>query len=76
MKRNKIGGSLVGSIKETQDMLNFCGEKGIVCDIELVSCGYVNKAWERMLNSDVRFRFVLDVEKTLVEGSVPPIVAR
>jgi alcohol dehydrogenase (NADP+) len=67
LKRNKIGGSLVGGIKETQEMLDFCGKHNIVCDVELVSCDYANKAWERMLNCDVKFRFVLDVEKTLLK---------
>jgi uncharacterized zinc-type alcohol dehydrogenase-like protein len=48
-------------------MLDFCGEHNIVCDVEVVSCDYANKAWERMLNCDVKFRFVLDVEKTLLK---------
>jgi uncharacterized zinc-type alcohol dehydrogenase-like protein len=67
-RRLKIGGSLVGGIKETQEMLDFCGKHNITSDIELVSCDYANKAWERMLKSDVKFRFVLDIEKTLVDG--------
>lgn len=49
-------------------MLDFCGKHNIVSEIELVSCDYANKAWDRMLKSDVHFRFVLDVEKTLVDG--------
>ncbi|KAJ3319113.1 hypothetical protein HDV06_006672 [Boothiomyces sp. JEL0866] len=64
-RRLKIGGSLVGSVKETQEMLDFCGEHNITADIELVPASYANKAWERMLKSDVKFRFVLDIENTL-----------
>jgi alcohol dehydrogenase (NADP+) len=64
-----VGGvPLVGGIKETQEMLDFCGKHNITSDIELVSCDYANKAWDRMLKSDVKFRFVLDIEKTLVDG--------
>ncbi|KAJ3261671.1 hypothetical protein HK103_004622 [Boothiomyces macroporosus] len=69
-RRLKIGGSLVGGIKETQEMLDFCGEKNITADIELVPASYANKAWERMLKSDVKFRFVLDIEKTLSKDTV------
>ncbi|KAJ3197177.1 hypothetical protein HK101_005456 [Irineochytrium annulatum] len=69
-RRIKIGGSLVGSIKETQEMLDFCGEKGIVSDIELVKAGYANKAWDRMLKSDVKFRFVLDIQGSLSKETV------
>lgn len=49
-------------------MLEFCAKHNIVSDIELVGVDYVNKAWERVLKSDVLFRFVLDIEKTLVPG--------
>ncbi|KAJ3194945.1 hypothetical protein HDU83_008760 [Entophlyctis luteolus] len=69
-RRIKIGGSNVGGITETQQMLDFCGEHNIVSDIELVSVNQVEKAWERMLKGDVKFRFVLDVGETLRADSV------
>lgn len=64
-KRICLGGSLIGGIKETQEMLDFCAEKGIVCDIEMCPMDYVNTAYERVIASDVRYRFVLDVQGTL-----------
>ncbi|KAJ3297330.1 hypothetical protein HDU79_003945 [Rhizoclosmatium sp. JEL0117] len=73
MKRIKVGGSLVGGIKETQEMLDFCGQTGIVSEIELVKAGYAEKAWERMLKSDVKFRFVLDIKGSLNKETVVDI---
>ncbi|KAJ3251744.1 hypothetical protein HDU77_005673 [Chytriomyces hyalinus] len=70
VKRIKIGGSLVGSIKETQEMLDFCAEHGIVSDVEVVKAEYVEKAWERVLKSDVKFRFVIDVAGSLNADTV------
>ncbi|KAI8908354.1 alcohol dehydrogenase [Gorgonomyces haynaldii] len=67
-RRLRIGGSLVGGIKETQEMIDFCGQHQVVSEIELVPVTYSNKAWERMLKSDVKFRFVLDIEKSLTAG--------
>ncbi|KAI8842238.1 NADP-dependent alcohol dehydrogenase C [Chytriomyces cf. hyalinus JEL632] len=64
-KRIKIGGSLVGGIKETQEMLDFCGANNIVSEIELVKAEYAEKAWDRMQKSDVKFRFVIDVGRSL-----------
>jgi uncharacterized zinc-type alcohol dehydrogenase-like protein len=52
---------MIGGIKETQEMLDFCAEKGIVCDIEVIPMDYINTAYERMLKSDVRYRFVIDL---------------
>jgi len=52
---------MIGGIAELQEMLNFCGEKKIVSEIELISADYVNKAYERTIESDVRFRFVIDI---------------
>jgi uncharacterized zinc-type alcohol dehydrogenase-like protein len=60
-QRRSIAGSLIGGIKETQDMLDFCGEHGIVSDIELIPMQQINEAYERMLRSDVRYRFVIDI---------------
>ncbi|KAJ3335727.1 hypothetical protein HDU83_009945 [Entophlyctis luteolus] len=69
-KRIKIGGSLVGGIKETQEMLDFCGKHNVVSDIELVSVNQTEKAWERMIKGDVKFRFVLDIAGTLNKDAV------
>ena len=59
--RKSLAGSMIGSIKETQEMLDFCGEKNIVSDIEITPIDKVNEAYERMLKSDVRYRFVIDL---------------
>jgi alcohol dehydrogenase (NADP+) len=59
-QRRSFAGSSIGSIRETQEMLDFCAEHGIGADIELISAGQVNEAWERVLDSDVRYRFVID----------------
>ncbi|GHE32474.1 NAD(P)-dependent alcohol dehydrogenase [Vulcaniibacterium thermophilum] len=58
--RRSIAGSLIGGIRETQEMLDFCAEHGIVADIELIAAGQINEAYERMLRSDVKYRFVID----------------
>lgn len=60
-QRRSIGGSLIGGIAETQEMLNFCGEHGIVSDIELIKMQDINHAYDRMVRSDVRYRFVIDL---------------
>lgn len=62
-RRRRIAGSLIGGIRETQEMLDFCAEHGIVCDIETIAPDQINEAYERMLKSDVRYRFVIDMEK-------------
>lgn len=62
LKRRRIAGSLIGGIRETQEMLDFCGGHGIVSDIELIPMDYINTAYERMLKSDVKYRFVIDME--------------
>lgn len=59
--RRSMAGSMIGGIAETQEMLDFCGEKEIVSEIELIAADYVNKAYERTVKSDVRFRFVIDI---------------
>lgn len=59
-KRRSIAGSMIGGIPETQEMLDFCAEHGIVADIELVRADQINAAYERMLKGDVRYRFVID----------------
>jgi len=61
-KRRSVAGSLIGGIKETQEMLDFCGEKNIVSDIEIIKMQDINDAYERMLKSDVKYRFVIDMK--------------
>lgn len=60
VNRKSLAGSMIGSIKETQEMLDFCGQHNIVSDIETIKPEYINEAYERMLKSDVRYRFVID----------------
>ncbi|WP_084583352.1 NAD(P)-dependent alcohol dehydrogenase [Sphingomonas azotifigens] len=60
-KRRAIAGSLIGGIAETQEMLDFCAEHGIVADIEMIRAEEINTAYERMLKSDVKYRFVIDI---------------
>jgi uncharacterized zinc-type alcohol dehydrogenase-like protein len=60
-KRRRLGGSLIGGIRETQEMLDFCAEHGIVSDIETIAMQDINTAYERMLKSDVKYRFVIDM---------------
>jgi uncharacterized zinc-type alcohol dehydrogenase-like protein len=59
--RKSVAGSVIGSIAETQKMLDFCGEHNIVSEIELIKIQEINEAYERMLKSDVRYRFVIDM---------------
>ncbi len=59
--RKSIAGSLIGGIAETQEMLDFCGEHNIVSEIEIIKMQDINTAYERMLKSDVRYRFVIDM---------------
>lgn len=61
MPRRQIAGSLIGGIAETQEMLDFCGEKNIQCEIEMIRMDQINEAYERMLKSDVKYRFVIDM---------------
>ena len=61
MPRRTLAGSLIGGIAETQEMLDFCGTHGVACDIELIRMDQINEAYERMLRSDVKYRFVIDM---------------
>jgi uncharacterized zinc-type alcohol dehydrogenase-like protein len=61
MKRRQFAGSLIGGIAETQEMLDFCAEHGITSDIEIIPIQQINQAYERMLKSDVKYRFVIDI---------------
>ena len=60
-KRRQLAGSLIGGIAETQEMLDFCGEHNITSDVEIIPIQKVNEAYERMLKSDVKYRFVIDM---------------
>ena len=59
--RRSLAGSSIGGIRETQEMLDFCGKHKITCDIEVIPIQKVNEAYERVLKSDVRYRFVIDM---------------
>lgn len=61
MKRRQLAGSLIGGIAETQEMLDFCAEHGITAEIEIIPIQKINEAYERMLKSDVKYRFVIDM---------------
>ncbi|OLD41573.1 MAG: hydroxyacid dehydrogenase, partial [Thaumarchaeota archaeon 13_1_40CM_2_39_4] len=60
--RRSLAGSLIGGIKETQEMLDFCSKNDIASEIELIPIQKVNEAYKRVLNSDVRYRFVIDIK--------------
>ncbi|MFZ4058789.1 MAG: NAD(P)-dependent alcohol dehydrogenase [Ferruginibacter sp.] len=60
-KRRSLAGSLIGGIKETQEMLDYCAEHQIVSEVEVINADLINEAYERMLKNDVRYRFVIDI---------------
>ncbi len=62
MGRRSLAGSAIGGIAETQEMLDYCAEKNIVSDIELIAAQYINEAYERMIRGDVKYRFVIDMK--------------
>ena len=62
MGRRSIAGSVIGGIKETQELLDFCGEHNIVSEFEMIDMQNINEAFERMLKSDVKYRFVIDMK--------------
>jgi len=61
LNRRTFTGSMIGGIRETQEMLDFCGEHGIQSDVEMISIQKINEAYERLLKSDVKYRFVIDM---------------
>src|SRR5580692_5641598 len=61
MRRRSLAGSGIGGIRETQEMLDFCAEHGITADVERINIQQIDKAYERLLNSDVKYRFVIDM---------------
>ena len=60
-RRRSLSGSLIGGLPETQEMLDFCGKHGITSDVEMIRMDQINTAYERMLKSDVKYRFVIDM---------------
>ena len=63
--RKLLGGSAIGGMKETQEMIDFAAKHNITADIEVIPIDYVNTAMERLLKTDVRYRFVIDIGNTL-----------
>ena len=61
-QRRSLAGSMIGGIAELQEMLNFCGEKNIVSDVEVIKSDYINQAYDRTVASDVKYRFVIDAQ--------------
>jgi uncharacterized zinc-type alcohol dehydrogenase-like protein len=61
MQRKTLAGSLIGGIRETQEMLDFCAEHNITSDVEMININQINEAYERILKSDVKYRFVIDI---------------
>ena len=66
--RRSLAGSAIGGIRETQEMLNFCSKNNITCEIELIPINKVNEAYVRVVNSDVRYRFVIDMDSLKCTG--------
>lgn len=67
LSRKAVAGSLIGGIAETQEMLDFCAQHGIVADIEMIRIQEIDEAYDRMQRSDVKYRFVID-NSTLTPG--------
>src|SRR5262249_53326185 len=61
MNRRSLAGSAIGGVRETQEMLDYCAEKNIVSDIEIIPINKINEAYDRMLKNDVKYRFVIDM---------------
>ena len=61
LRRRRLVGSLIGGMRETQEMLDFCGEHGLTSDVEVIPISQINEAYERVIQGDVRFRFVIDM---------------
>lgn len=70
MKRRSLAGSLIGGLKETQEMLDFCGRHNIASEVEVIPIQKVNEAYERMLRSDVKYRFVIDLSSLKDGGTL------
>ncbi|HEY0110504.1 MAG TPA: NAD(P)-dependent alcohol dehydrogenase, partial [Fibrella sp.] len=62
LHRRSVAGSIIGSIAETQEVLDFCAEHSIMPEVEIIAMKDVNKAFSRMMDNDIRFRFVIDMQ--------------
>lgn len=60
-RRRALAGSIIGGIRETQEMLDFCADHSVTCDIEMIRMQQINEAYERLSKSDVKYRFVIDM---------------
>jgi uncharacterized zinc-type alcohol dehydrogenase-like protein len=60
-RRRQLAGSIIGGIRQTQEMLDFCAEHGIAADVEVIGIQRINEAYERLLRGDVKYRFVIDI---------------
>lgn len=60
--RKSLAGSLIGGLKETQEMLDYCAKNNIVSDVEVIPFAKINEAYERMIKGDVKYRFVIDTQ--------------
>ncbi|KAL6277395.1 hypothetical protein ACE6H2_020996 [Prunus campanulata] len=69
MGRKIVAGSVVGGMKETQEMIDFAGKHNITANVEVIPVDYVNTAMERLIKTDVRYRFVIDIANTLKSSS-------
>jgi alcohol dehydrogenase (NADP+) len=81
MGRRSVSGSNIGGLPETQEMLDFCGERNITADVEVIAIQDVNRAYERLMKSDVKYRFAIDMASLKSESRTPasaaqPAVAR
>lgn len=72
--RRSLSGSLIGGIRETQEMLDFCGAQNITADVEVIPIQKLNEAYERLLKSDVKYRFSIDMASLKSESPAPPHV--
>ena len=66
--RYSLAGSMIGGIAETQEMIDFCTARGIKAEIELIQANYMDQAFQRVVNKEVRYRFVIDMQKSQVVG--------
>ena len=62
MNRRRIAGSLIGGIKETQELLDFCGKHNITSEVEMIDIKNINEAYDRTVKNDVKYRFVIDMK--------------
>jgi uncharacterized zinc-type alcohol dehydrogenase-like protein len=72
--RRQIAGSIIGGIRETQQMLDFCAEHGVTADVERIGVQQINEAFERMVKGDVKYRFVIDMASLNERGVATPVV--